>query len=458
MSTFEKDLSKGSVGKQLWLFAFPFIISNLIQSLYSVVDMIIVGRFSGAESMAGVNIGGQITLLVTNLVIGLCAGGTTLIAQYMGSRARKELKETIGTLLTTLVVLGVVLTALMVAAREPMLRLVQTPTEAFTEGNDYLFITALGTLFIFGYNALSAIMRGMGDSKNPLLFVGIACVTNIVLDLILVKELHMAARGAAIATIVSQAVSMILCIIYLKRNNFIFDFSFRSFGFHKERLKMLMKVGIPTSVQNVIVGMSFLFLTSLVNTMGVTESAALGAVAKFNTFAILPAIAMSSSIAAMSGQNLGAGEEERAVKTMRIGTLIGFLMSAAIFAVAQLFPEAVLRVFADDASMIQAGKEYMRSFAFDYLLASIMFGLNGLFIGSGHTTFTLFNSVLSSVLIRVPMAYIGGIVLDLGMFGVGLAAPCSSFVSLVLCLIFFKTGKWRKMVILKGAEKVSETP
>lgn len=457
MRTFEKDLSKGNVGKQLWLFALPFIVSNLIQSLYGVVDMIVVGRYCGAESMVGVNVGGQITLLVTNLVIGLCAGGTTLIAQYMGSGARKELRETIGTLLTTLVVLGVFLTVVMVFLRTPMLKLVQTPAEAFSEGNDYLFITALGTIFIFGYNALSAIMRGMGDSRNPLIFVTIACVVNIILDVILVKEFQMAAKGAAIATVVSQAVSMILCIIYLKRNKFIFDFSLKSFRFHKERLKMLMKVGIPTSVQNVVVGMSFLFLTALVNTMGVNESAALAAVAKFNSFAILPAIAMSASIAAMSGQNLGAGEEGRAVKTMQIGTVIGFAMSAAIFVVAQLIPAQILRIFDNtNPDMIAAGIKYMRSFTFDYLLASLMFGLNGLFIGSGHTTFTLFNSVLSSVLIRVPMAYLGGVVLNLGMFGVGLAAPCSSLVSLVLCIIFFKTGKWKKMVILKGEKQGAE--
>ncbi len=456
MSAFEKDLSKGSVGKQLWAFALPFIISNLIQSLYGVVDMIIVGRYCGTESMSGVNIGGQITLLITNLVIGLCAGGTTLIAQYMGSGARKALKETIGTLLTTLVVLGVVLTVFMAVAKKQLLGIVQTPAEAFGEADSYLLITALGTMFIFGYNALSAIMRGMGDSKNPLIFVGIACVTNIILDYVLVALFDMKAAGAAIATVASQAVSMILCIIYLKRNDFIFDFNISSFGFHKERLKMLMKVGIPTSVQNVIVGMSFLFLTTLVNTMGVTESAALGAVAKFNTFAILPALAMSASIAAMSGQNLGAGETERAVKTMKIGTLIGFCMSAVIFVVAQLFPEAVLKIFADDATMVAAGKEYMRSFCFDYLLASVMFGFNGLFIGSGHTTFTLFNSVLSSVLIRVPMAYLGGILLEWGMFGVGLAGPASSFLSLILAFVFYKTGKWKKMVILKGEGKGAE--
>ncbi len=452
MGTFEKDLSKGSVGKQLWRFALPFLLSNLIQSLYGVVDMVIVGRFSGAVSMSGVNIGGQITLLVTNLVVGLCAGATALIAQYMGSGNRKALRETIGTLLTTLLVLGALLTAIMVAAKVPLLKIVQTPAEAFGEADSYLLITALGTLFIFGYNALSSIMRGMGDSKSPLVFVAIACVINIVLDYLLVAILDMAAGGAAIATVVSQAVSLMLCIYYLKRNNFIFDFNFRSFGFQKERLKMLMRVGIPTSVQNVVVGLSFLFLTSLVNTMGVTESAALGAVAKFNTFAILPAIAMSASIAAMSGQNIGAGEMDRAVSTMKIGTWIGFFISALIFVIAKLIPEQVLALFAEDEAMIAAGVEYMRAFNYDYLLVAILFGFNGLFIGSGHTTFTLFNSVLSSVLIRVPMAYLGGVVLDLGMFGVGLAAPASSIVSLILCIGFYKTGKWRKLVIVKREE------
>ncbi len=457
MKTFEKDLSKGSVGKQLFAFALPFLISNLIQSLYSMADMVIVGRYSGAASMSGVNIGGQITLLLTNLVIGLCAGATALIAQYMGSGKRKAMKETVGTLLTTLLLLSVVLTVFMVLAKGALLRLVQTPPEAFGEAESYLLITACGTIFIFGYNALSAIMRGMGDSRNPLIFVGIACVINIILDYILVAGCGMAATGAAIATVFSQAVSMVLCILYLKRNNFIFDFSLHSFGFHKERLKMLLKVGIPTSVQNVVVGMSFLFLTSLVNTMGVTESAALGAVAKFNTFAILPAFAMNASIAAMSGQNLGAGEMERAVKTMKIGVVIGFCISLVIFLIARIWPEWILSLFADDAAMILAGKEYMRSFNYEYLLVAPLFGLGGLFVGSGHTTFTLFNSILSSVLIRVPMAYIGGVVLHWGMFGVGLAGPVSSLVSLLLAVIFYKTGKWKKMVILREDTKGAET-
>lgn len=453
MSKFEKDLSQGSVAKQLILFALPFIISNVIQSLYSVADMVIVGQFAGTVSMSGVNIGSQITLLMTNLVIGLSAGGTVLIAQYLGAGMKQELKETIGTLFTTLLVAAVVLTVFMLFFRTQALRLIKTPAESFDEANRYLLITTLGTLFIFGYNALSAVMRGMGDSKRPLYFVAIACVTNIVLDIVLVAGFHMAATGAALATIFSQAVSMILCIIYLKRNDFVFDFGLKSFGFHKERLQKLMQVGIPTTVQNVTVGISFLFLTAMVNSLGVTASAAVGAVGKFNTFAILPALAISSAISAMSAQNIGAGEQKRAVDTMKTGMIMSICITVVIFVLARLFPGPILRMFANDDAMIAAGTVYMSTMTFDYLIAPFIFSLNGLYIGSGHTVFSLINSVLSSLAFRIPAAYIFGIVMELGLKGVGMGAPIASAAALVLGVIYFFSGKWKEATILaKEAE------
>ena len=346
MGGFENDLSQGNVVKQLLWFSIPFIISNIIQTLYNVADMIIVGQFCGTVSMSGVNIGGQVTLLVTNMIVGLSTGATVLIAQYKGYGARDEMKETVSTLFTALLVLAGVLTVAMVALRGPILRLINTPPESFSEANSYLLITALGTVFIFGYNAFSAVMRGMGDSRHPLLFVGIACVINVVLDVALVAGLHMGAAGAALATVFSQAVSMVLCISYFRKNEFIFDFNIKSFKFYKERLKMLLKIGIPNSVQNVIVNLSFLFLTALVNTWGVTASAAVGAVGKFNGFAILPAIAMSASISAMSAQNIGAGERKRAVLTMKYGMLMAIVMSWSIFIVARIFPREIMMIFA----------------------------------------------------------------------------------------------------------------
>ena len=448
MPKLETNLVEGHVGKQLIKFALPFLLSNLIQSLYAVTDMIIVGQFSGTISMSGVNIGSQITLLVTNLVLGLSVGGTVLIAQYLGAGKRQAIKETIGTLFTALGVLAVVMTVVMLFVKTPLLKLIQTPQESFSEANIYFTITTIGTVFIFGYNALSAVMRGMGDSKNPLIFVAIACGINVIGDLILVAGFNMGAAGAAIATVISQAISMFLCVVYLKKNDFIFDFKLKSFGFHPDEIKMILKIGIPTSIQNTLVSFSFLFLTALVNTISVTASAAVGAVAKLNGFAILPAIAMSASISAMSAQNIGAGEMGRAKKTMGIGMLIAMSISIVIFALVQLFPEVCLRLFDDDPEMIASGVQYLRSFSFDYLIVPFQFSMTGLFIGSGHTTFTLINSAVSSLLARIPACYIFGITLGYGLWGIGLGAPVASAVGVVLSLIFYLSGRWKKMTII----------
>lgn len=211
---------------------------------------------------------------------------------------------------------------------------------------------------------------------------------------------------------------------------------------------MLLKVGIPTSIQNVATSVSFLFLTALVNGLGATASAAVGAVGKFNGFAILPAAAMSSSISAMAAQNIGAQEQARAVKTMKIGLLIALGISLIVFALAQLFPGEILRVFNDDPLLIEHGTTYMRVFALDYLIVPILFCLNGLFIGAGHTTFSLINGSMSSILIRIPASYLLGMTLNMGLTGVGLGAPLASFFALLLAIWFYFSGRWKKMTII----------
>ena len=451
MSTIETNLSKGSVPKQLMKFALPFIISNLVQSLYSVADMVIVGQFAGKISMSGVNIGSQVTMLVTNLVIGLAAGATVLIGQYLGADDRKSLKDTIGTLLTLLLVSSVAVTAVMVCLRVPILNLIQTPAPSFAEAKSYLTVTALGTVFIFMYNALSAILRGMGDSKRPLYFVCVAAIVNVVLDLLLVGVFDMAAFGAGLATIASQAVSVVLCITYLRRRKFIFDFNLRSFGFNKAKTRLLIKIGLPMSAQNVCTSISFLFLTTIVNMLDptATASAAVGAVGKLNGFGVLPAFAMSNAISAMSAQNFGAGMQERAVKTMKIGTAISFGISFVVFMLVRIFPATLLRLFANDAELIEAGVVYIKSFSFDYLFVPLMSGLNGLFIGSGHTTFSLINGMTSAILVRIPTCYLFGILLDMGLPGVGLGAPCASFVAFTIGLIYYMSGKWKVNKIIQ---------
>ena len=448
MARFENNLAEGNVVKQLILFSLPVLISNIIQSLYSTVDMLIVGQYAGEVAMSGVNIGGQVSFIITNMVFGLSVGATVLIGQYKGAEDRKSMHEVIATLLVSLMVAAAVLTVVMIALVDPILYAIQTPVESFQEAKNYFIISMLGTVFIFGYNALSALMRGLGDSKNPLIFVAIACGVNIILDLLFVAQFKMGAAGAAWATIISQAISMILCIVYLSKNNFIFDFSLESFkSFSKKQLKLILKIGIPTSIQNVASGLSFLFLTTLVNTMGVMASAAVGAVGKLNGFAILPGIAMSTSISAMSAQNIGAKKYKRASKTMYTGAAIALGISIVIFALVGIFPESCMKMFGSDPEFIQCGVDYIKSFKYDYLIAPVFFCFNGLFIGSGHTTFSLVNGILSSILFRIPASFLFGMVMKMGLEGVGLGAPVASVAAFILCVIFYATGKWKKIVI-----------
>ncbi len=453
MSQFEQDLTKGSVLKRLIVFSLPFLLSNIVQSLYNVADMLIVGNLSGTAAMSGVNIGGQITFILTNLVFGLCTGGTVLIAQAMGAGRRGEMKNIVATLITGLSVIALVLTVVMSIFKDPLLRLIQTPEGSYQEASDYLLITLSGLFFIFGYNALSAILRGMGDSKRPFWFVLISCITNIVLDLLLVGPLKMGAMGAAIATVISQALSMTLCVIYLIRHDFIFDFKWKSFRVDRQCTARILRIGTPTAVQNTVVSLSFLFINSLANRIGMEASAAVGVVGKFNSFAIMPCIAMSAAISTMSAQNIGAGKWDRARKSCLIGMSIAVVFSYAIFVVAQSFPREIVGMFDSNELTIQNGVEYLRSFSLDYLIVPFVFCLNGLFVGAGHTTWSLLTGMVSSLVGRVPASYLLGFTAGLGIYGVGMGGPAATALSLLMNIIFLLTGRWKVNMVEKRLDR-----
>jgi putative MATE family efflux protein len=453
MSHISTDLSRGNVLSQLVRFALPFLASNIIQSLYNVADMLIVGNFAGTESMSGVNIGGQVTFILTNTVIGLCMGATVLIGQYLGAGNREALRRCTATIITLLVIMAAVITGGMLVFKGPVLRLIRTPPESYLESDRYLTVTVtvIGVLFIFGYNALAGILRGMGNSKQPFYFVMAACLTNIVLDLIFVALFHWDAMGAALATVISQALCVALCVIYMVRNDFQFDFKLRSFRIYRDQLVLIFKVGLPTCIQNSVTSLSFLFITTIVNIVGgVSASAAVGAFGKFNSFAFMPTIAMSASISAMSAQNFGAGRVDRAVQACRIGTVFSVIVTWSFFVLVMLFPEAVLRLFGDDPRMIQDGVAYARSFAWDFMIIPFVFCINGFLMGGGHTLFTMVNSLLSSVILRVPVCYIFGISLGWGLRGVGLGAPAASAGVLVVIIVYLFTGNWRHNAVQHG--------
>ncbi|MBE5787784.1 MAG: MATE family efflux transporter [Clostridiales bacterium] len=449
MSKLQKDFTQGSIGKSLIAFSMPFLLSNILQALYGAVDMLVVGNWSNPDPavrtaiLSGVNIGSQITHLVAMMISGLTVAGTVMVGQYVGAKKQKDASQTVGTMFTMLGIAGVVIMVLMIALSGPLLHLLQTPPEAFQHARDYLIICLTGTLFIFGYNAIASIQRGLGDSIRPLFFVGIACVINIVLDLLLVKGFNMGAAGAAWATVVAQAVSFLISALYLSRSRFIFDFKLRSFRMQAEKVKMMIKIGIPSSVQSIIVNISFLVMTALVNAIGGTEaSAAVGVVGKFNSFAILPAVAMSSSVSAFAAQNIGAGQFERAKKSLWVGISIAMSLGVTIFALVQLLPGPIIGIFDQNPITIENGIQYMRAFSFDYLLVPALFCFNGLIMGAGHTTFTMLTGSLSSLFLRIPVALVCGSVLGWGLLGVGAAAPAASLCAVVLAGWFVLSGKW----------------
>ncbi len=451
MSKNQRDFTQGPIARGMIAFSLPFLLSNILQALYGAVDMYVVGNFSNpdpvisAQILSGVNIGSQITNLVAMMVSGLTVSGTVMVGQYVGARKQKDASETVGTMFTLMAIVGLVLMALMMIFSGPMLHLLKTPPEAFEHARTYLMICLSGTLFIFGYNAVSSIQRGLGDSVRPLIFVGIACLVNVVLDLWLVKGLGMGAAGAAWATVIAQAISLILAGLYLAKNKFIFDFKLRSFRIQKEKMSLMIKLGIPSSVQSIVVNISFLVMTGLVNEIGgYTASAAVGVVGKFNSFAILPAVAMSSSVSAFAAQNIGAGLHDRAKKSLWVGIGIAMTISAAVFAAVQLWPASIIAIFSPEAELIQHGVEYMRTFSFDYLLVPIQFCFNGLIMGAGHTRFTLISATTSSLLLRIPVAVLFGSVLGWGLMGVGLAGPAATVAGIGLTAWFVFSGRWMK--------------
>lgn len=446
---FNKDLTQGSVGKQLIKFATPFLLSNLLQALYSVADMIIVGQFCGKTGITGVSIGSQINILVTGAAMGLSVGGTVLIAQYGGQKMFGEQRKTIGTMTTLYMILAVVLTAVMMFLCNPLLTLLNTPASAYSEAADYYNICMGGMVFMFLYNAISGVLRGMGDSKRPLYFVLIAAITNVVLDLILVGKFNMASAGAAWATIAAQALSVIISLVYLVKKNFFAEYKLSDFKISKDKLKPLMQIGLPSSVQSLVVSLSFLTLTALVNSLPNAEvaSACQGIGGKINSFAILPGLAISSAISSMAGQNIGAGEYDRAKKTMKTGMIMAFGISIVVFAVVNLFPEFLIRLFDSEPEVIETGARYIRIISFDYLFACIMFCLNGLAIAAGNTYIALINAIVNGIIVRMPLAYFLVKVMDMGFDGVALAMGFASIGGIIIGAIYVHSGKWKKSMI-----------
>lgn len=448
----ELSLTQGDVKTTLLRFTLPFLAASLLQFLYGAADLVIVGQFADAAGIAAVSTGSQVMQAVTGLVMGLATGGTVLIGQFTGAGRREDVSRTIGTMLTlfTLIALGLALvcalgTNLLVGA-------MHVPEQAVAPARQYLFICSCGILFITGYNMVSAILRGMGDSRRPMYFVAIACVLNILGDLLLVGLFKLGAAGAAAATVFAQGVSLLLSVGVLRGRDFPFDFKRASFRMSRPLCAKLTALGAPVALQNVLVSLSFLIITSIVNGLGLPQAAAVGAVERVIDFSMMGPIAFMSAISAMTAQNMGAGYPRRARSALGYGILFSLAFGAVLFSLCQLFPRAAIGLFTPDPEVIFHGALYLRSYSIDCLLVAFVFCLNGFFGGCGRTTFTMANSLAATFLVRVPVVLLVSRMAGATMFHIGLAAPAASILQILLQLAYLKSGRWRHSVLDGGLQ------
>lgn len=437
----EHDLTKGSVLKVLIRFALPFLFSSFMQAFYGAVDLMVVGRFSGVSAIAAVNIGSQITQIITCFVIGISMGVTVKLARAVGSRDERLAARVVGSALALFALMALVGTPLALWQVDNMAVLLRAPGEALIETIQYTRICFMGLPFIIAFNVIASILRGLGDSKTPMYFVGIACAVNVAGDLILVGVFGMGVTGAAIATAAAQLVSSVCGALYLRRHKFPFPFSRGDIRLDRPAAKGIMSVGLPIAAQDTLISISFIILTVIANERGLIASSAVGVVEKIIMFMFLVPSAMLSSISAITARNVGAGKPERAVQSVKYGAVIAVSFGAAMCAVSWIFPSFLTGIFSKDAAVILSADEYLKTYSIDCILAALTFCVNGYLCGTEHSMVIFAHNTLSIFLVRVPAAYFLSQRFPESLMPMGLASPLGSAASLLFLAGYFL---WKK--------------
>ena len=433
----ELNLTQGSVPKVLLQFAVPFLIANVLQALYGGADLFVVGQYDDSASVAAVAIGSQVMQTITGIILGITTGTTVLIAIAIGAKDDRKVAFTIGSSVWLFSIVGVLLTLVMLAFHGQITELMHTPAEAMADTKNYILVCSAGILFIIGYNVVCGILRGLGDSKTPLYFVGLACIINIVLDFILVGYFHWGATGAAIATVTAQGVSFGIALWFLYRHGFHFDFSRKDIRLNRNLSKKIMVLGAPIALQDALINVSFLIITVIVNQMGVIASASLG-VEKIIVFAMLPPMAISSAVATMTAQNYGAGLIKRMNKCLASGIGIALVFGVSVCVYSQFLPETLTAFFTKDAAVVAMAAEYLRGYSIDCIVVSFVFCINSYFSGQGNSLFPMIHSLIATFLFRIPLSYWFSQMDSSSLFIMGFAPPISTVVSLLICIWYLR--------------------
>ena len=430
------DFTQGSILKKLCRFMLPVLGALILQAAYGAVDLLVVGRFGSTSGLSAVSTGSQVLNLVTFVVTQLAMGVTVLIARYIGEKREKEIGAVLGGAAVVFTILAGCLFVLLVLFARPISVLMQAPQEALALTASYVRICGCGILFIVAYNVLSAVFRGLGDSRSPLLFVLVACLVNVAGDLVLVAGLHLDAAGAALATVLAQAVSVGCALAILRRKKLPFTFR-KSDVRLNEQCRRFLAIGLPLALQEFLTQLSFLALCAFVNRLGLAASSGYGVASKIVSFVMLVPSALMQSMASFVAQNIGAGNVKRAKKSMFTGIAVGVAFGIVMFALVLRKGDVLAGLFSTDAEVVRRGFEYLRGFAPETIVTAVLFSMVGYFNGSNQTLWVMIQGLIQTLLVRLPLAYYMSIQPNASLTKIGMSAPVATVVGIVLNIGFF---------------------
>ena len=444
------DFTQGSILKKLSLFMLPVLGALILQAAYGAVDLLVVGQFGSTAGLSAVSTGSQVLNLVTFVVTQLAMGVTVLIARYLGEKHAEKIGAVLGGAAVVFTAVSVGMFLLLVGLARPISVLMQAPAEAIDLTASYVRICGGGIFFIVAYNLLSAIFRGLGDSRSPLLFVLVACAVNIAGDLILVAGFKMDAAGAAIATVFAQAISVVFAVVLLVKKDMPFVVRKSDFRFNSQ-CKTFLGIGLPLALQECLTQLSFLALCAFVNRLGLTASSGYGVASKIVNFAMLIPSALMQSMASFVAQNVGANNPKRARQSMFTGIGIGLVFGCAVFALVLCKGDLLAGIFSPDADVVQKGFEYLKGFAPETIVTAILFSMVGYFNGNNQTLWVMVQGLVQTLLVRLPLAYYMSIQPNASLTRIGLAAPVSTMVGIVLNVAFYIYWSRKNRAALSGS-------
>ena len=430
----KKDLTEGSVLGTLLSFSLPFLFSYFLQTLYGMADLVIIGCFEGVESTTAVSIGSQVMHMITVMVVGLSMGSTVAVSRAIGAKDYRRAGKDIGGTVIIFSILAILLTVVLTLFTKGVVSIMSTPEEAVEGTRKYLFVCFLGIPFIIAYNIISSIYRALGDSKTPFFFVLIACILNIVLDILFMGPLSLGAMGAALATVTSQAVSVLIALLHLRKKGSGIEIERNDFVFDRAIVAPIMKVGLPIALQDGLIQVAFIVITIIMNRRGLKDAAAVGIVEKIISFLFLVPSSMLSSVSALISQNLGAKKEKRAKETLFYALLVAVLFGLIVSILIQFIAPWMISLFTSDEEVIRSGTQYLRGYVFDTIFAGIHFSFSGYFCALGLSGISFIHNILSIVLLRIPGVYILSSLYSDNLFPVGLATVSGSVLSSLICV------------------------